>query len=246
MKNPALKKIFFLLIFSFSFFVSASEIFNSKMSDYEISELKNGEVLIRNIEFYKNMSLDASDNFFTEILRSKIKKLSPKYLVEVIKFIPYEGMENLPERLEYILNNVSDYVGIPYWSVESEKWYELFTYAEIKEKYEDGDKYVLKADLEMDPFDIICERIEVSRTEDSILYLALNENKLSYHKTLDCIWPQRMLIALYVFRDYDSGNWVMYGIGGVRAPRFPIFHKRISVSFENRIKTLCLYFIDKL
>ena len=178
---------------------------------------------------------------------ASMKELKPKYLVEVIKYIPYDGNENLPESLEAILNNVEEYVGIPYWSVESKKWFDLFTYAKIVDEYYDEveDMRVVKADLTMDPFDVVCERFEVRRAEDEIFYLAVNENKLSYHKKLDCIWPEKMKIGIYVFRD-ENNNWVMYGIGGVKAPKFPIFHKRISVSFENRIRTLCLYFLDKI
>lgn len=236
-----LKLLFCFLMICSSVFC---ENFNSKISEEEIEQLEDGNVLIRNIEFYSNICLEKEGKILSSYLFDAMKKLKPKYLVEVIKYIPYEGMENLPESFETILNNVQDYVGIPYWSVEAKKWYDLFTYAQIKEKYEEEDKYVVKADLEMDPFDVVCERFEVRRTDDEIFYLAVNENKLSYHKKLDCIWPERMKIGIYVFKDQDK--WVMYGIGGVRAPRFPIFHKRISVSFENRIKTLCLYFLDKL
>lgn len=242
MKRCAALLSVFLL---FSGFLFAAN-FNSKMSDSELETLKNGGLLVRNIDFYSNISLDAADKAYTDFLRSKMKKLAPRYLVEVIKYIPYEGMEDLPERFENILNNVQDYVGIPYWSVEAERWFDLFTYAKITDKYNDDEKYVVKADLRMDPFDIVSERFEVRKTENSFLYLAINENKLSYHNVLDCVWPERMQIGIYVFRDDETGCWVMYGIGGVRAPRFPFFHKRISISFINRIKTLCEYFLNKL
>lgn len=242
----AMKRIvIFLFTLNILIFSLAGENFNKKISDQEIHELEDGAVLIRNIEYYNNICLNKEGKDLSEFLLTSMKKLHPKYLVEVIKYLPYEGNEDLPEKLENILNNVEEYVGIPYWSVESKKWYDLFTYAKIIDQYEEEDKRVVKADLTMDPFDVVCERFEVRRTDDEIFYLAVNENKLSYHNKLDCIWPEKMQIGIYVFRD-ENNHWVMYGIGGVKAPKFPVFHKRISVSFENRIRTLCCYFLDRI
>jgi len=73
--------------------------------------------------------------------------------------------------------------------------------------------------------------------------IATNTNKLRYLDKFDCIWPEKMKICILLFRDGD--NWVLYGIGGVNAPRIPFFTERIQTSLINRINTFCSYIFKK-
>ena len=220
--------------------------FNSKMSKQELELLEKGEVLIRDIDNIRNISLNMENKHFSKELITSMKKIRPRYLAEVITYIPYDGMEDLPERFDRSLYNASDFTGIPYWSEESQQWFDLFSYAELKDKYSKGNKEFVIVDVVMDPLDVVTGRFEVQKTKSEFLYQAFNETKVTYRKIIECVKPEKMEVAIYVFYDKDSNNWIMYGIGGVRAPRFPIFHKRIMVSFMNRTKSLCMYFLSKL
>ena len=91
----------------------------------------------------------------------------------------------------------------------------------------------------MEPFGIIKEDIEIKKDNDSILYSAINKNLLSYYDKFNCVWPEKLMICIYLHRDGD--NWILYGVGGVNAPRIPFFTQRIETSFINRIKTFCDY-----
>lgn len=216
-----------------------SQIFNEKLTQEELSSLNNGELLIKNINYKKNICLNLNtQNLSTELLE-QIDNLNPKYLAEVIQFKPYKGNEDLPQRLETVLNNVSDYAGIPYYSVRAEEWYNLYDSATIVSKTENGNKAIIKADLLMDPFDIVKETIEITKEYNQILYVATNDNLLRYLDKFDCIWPNKMKICIYLFKDGD--NWILYGIGGVNAPRIPFFTERIQTSFINRINTFCSF-----
>ena len=113
----------------------------------------------------------------------------------------------------------------------------------LSPKTEIGSKKVIKADLIMEPFDLVNEEIEISKDVDSILYMAVNTNKLRYLDKFDCVWPYKMKISILLFRDGD--NWVLYGIGGVNAPRVPFFTERIQTSFINRINTFCSFIFEK-
>ena len=72
----------------------------------------------------------------------------------------------------------------------------------------------------------------------------LTLDKLRYDDAIDCVWPQKMKISILLFQYED--NWVLYGIGGVNAPRIPFFTQRIQTSFINRIKTFCSFIFQKL
>ena len=107
----------------------------------------------------------------------------------------------------------------------------------------DGNSKTIRADLLMEPFDVVKEDIEITKSSEAILYSAVNTNKLRYLDKFDCIWPKKMKICILLFRDGD--NWVLYGLGGVTAPRVPFFTERIQTSFINRINTFCSFIFKK-
>ena len=217
--------------------------FNSKLTDSERAEITNGEIIIKNINYEKNICLKKGVNPLGDKLLEEINHLNPKYLAEVIQYKPYKGNEDLPQRLETILNNVPEYAGIPYYSVRHDAWWNLYDSAEIKEVIENGDTKTIRADLLMEPFDVVKEDIEITKSSEAILYSAVNTNKLRYLDKFDCVWPKKMKICILLFRDGD--NWVLYGIGGVNAPRVPFFTERIQTSFINRINTFCSFIFKK-
>ena len=217
--------------------------FNSKLTADERQTINSGEILIKNINYEKFMCLKKGESDLGDRLLSEIRDLNPKYLAEVIQIKPYKGNEDLPQRLENLLNNVPEYAGIPYYSERNDEWYNLYDSAEIVSSIDHSDGKSLKAELIMEPFDLVKEDIELLRTKDSILYTAINTNKLRYLDKFDCVWPRKMKICILLIRDGD--NWILYGIGGVNAPRVPFFTERIQTSFINRINTFCSFIFKK-
>ena len=234
--------IFALSLIFISFSIHAAP-FNSKLNEDDRKVLEEGKLLLKNINFQKNMSLSKEYLALGDSLYNEMDALNPKYLAEVIQFKPYKGNEDMPARLEETLNNVSEYAGIPYYSEHSEKWYKLYDSAEITDERTEGNKKIITADLIMEPFDYVNERIEISTDNEAILYIATNTNKLRYLDKFDCIWPEKMKICILLFRDGD--HWVLYGLGGVNAPRIPFFTERIQTSLINRINTFCTYIFEK-
>ena len=239
-----MKKILQLFLISTILIASIfADPFNNKLTEDERATISTGEIIIKNINYEKNICLKKGVNPLGDKLLTEINNLNPKYLAEVIQYKPYKGNEDLPQRLEAILNNVPDYAGIPYYSVRHDAWWNLYDSAEIKEVIENGDTKTIRADLLMDPFDVVKEDIEITKSSDAILYSAVNTNKLRYLDKFDCVWPKKMKICILLFRDGD--NWVLYGIGGVNAPRVPFFTERIQTSFINRINTFCSFIFKK-
>ena len=64
------------------------------------------------------------------------------------------------------------------------------------------------------------------------------------HKGINCVKKENMKSLILVFK--DGNNWILYGIGGVKAPKIPLFEKRIETSFMNKIKTFCQFVYSKL
>lgn len=239
-----MKKIFCSALVLISLVSTAlADPFNSKLTADERNQISSGEILIKNINYEKFMCFKKGESELGDKLLAEIRDLNPKYLAEVIQIKPYKGNEDLPQRLETLLNNVPEYAGIPYFSERGQQWYNLYDSAEIVENIDRVDGKDLKAELMMEPFDLVKEDISLWRSEDTILYTAVNTNKLRYLDKFDCVWPRKMKICILLIRDGD--NWILYGIGGVNAPRVPFFTERIQTSFINRINTFCSFIFKK-
>ena len=226
----------------------SAEVFNKNLTDEEMKTLNKGEVLIKNIVYQKNMSLNKDYSPECQDLTAEIKQLSPKYLAEIIQIKPYKGNENLPQVLTELLYNVSEYTSIPYYSVRAEAWYNLYDSAQIQKetivsKSANGTEKELEALFVMEPFGKVYETIKLVQTDNYVYYSSINTNKLRYKDDFDCVWPRKLKICIMLFRDGD--NWVLYGIGGVNAPRIPFFTERIETSFINRIKSFCSFIFTK-
>ena len=246
-----MKKTSSLIILIFLFMTQGAfggELFNKNLTDDERQTLKTGQVLIKNIGNQKKSCLNSGYNSDCDKLIAEIKDLNPKYLAEIIQVKPYKGNENLPQVLEALLYNVSDYVGIPYWSERNKKYYDLYdsaviTNEKIISQTADSSSKELSVTFGMEPFGTVYETIMLSRTPSSVYYSSVNLNKLRYKDEFDCIWPKKLKICIILIRDGE--NWILYGIGGVNAPRIPFFTERIETSFINRIKTFCNFIFTK-
>lgn len=217
--------------------------FNSNLKDAELTKLNKGQVLIKNIDYQKNMCLQEDYDSITKQITQEVKNYNPKYLAEIIQIKPYKGNENLPEKMEALLNNISDYAHIPYWSERHERYYDLYSSAKITSKSQKNTVTTINADLEMDPFGLVQEIITVTKNKDSLIYKANNTNNLKY-EGITCVSKGKLQINIYLFKYED--NWIIYGVGGVNAPHIPFLTERIRISFINRIKTFCNFIFTKL
>ena len=232
-----MKKIKILL----TLFIATSSLFanpfNDKLSQEEKARLEKGEILIRNIDYTKNMVLSEGISKKGDFLLNTVKDVKPKYLAEVIQVKPYNGNENYAEVLNQLLYRVEDFTNIPYISNGGDE-YLLYDSAEILSQKKDGEVTNLNVHMYMEPFGDVYQDMKIYKANDSeLLYTSKNTNKLRYLDKFDCLWPEKMLITIYLFRDGD--NWVFYAVGGVNAPHVPFFTDRIRRSFIRRITTFC-------
>lgn len=223
-----------LLIFAANIFANP---FNSKLTEEEKQKLEAGEILIRNIDYTKNMVFSEGVSKKGDKLLQTVKEIKPKYLAEVIQIKPYKGNENFASVLEEMLYKVEDFTNIPYISNGGDE-YLLYDSAEILEQTKADGVTNLKVHMYMEPFADVYQDMNIYKDNDTELwYTSKNTNKLRYLDKFDCLNPEKMLITIYLFRDGD--NWVFYAVGGVNAPHIPFFTDRIRRSFIRRITTFC-------
>lgn len=232
----------FLLLLTFSIGLDA-QVFNGKLTADEQQKLANGELIIRNIGKAKNISVNKINPVLSATVEA-IEDLNPSYLAEVIRMVPYSGNENLLETLRPIILDLEDYVGIPYYSERHETYYDLYSSVDIKSLEDDGSTAKVNAIMEMSPFGGIDTDILLKTDGDSLYYENRNLNNLKYHEGITVVKKNNMKSIITVFRSGDS--WILYGIGGVKAPSIFFLRDRVETSFMNRIKTMCSYFFEQL
>lgn len=238
-----MKKIFTVFTIYLISAASFALPFNSKVTEEDLKALSEGKVVARNIDKFKNIGIE-SDSPLVERMKEQIKDLSPNYLAELIQIRPYEGNENLPQKLFDVLSDIENYAGIQYWSVRHERYYDLYSSAKIlkQEKISDN-RFTYETELYMEPFGNIDTPISIEKGEDYLIYTNTNSNSLKV-KGMTAVKAKNMKSVILLFKNGD--NWILYGIGGCKAPRIAMFESRIETSFINRIKTFCSYVFTKI
>lgn len=238
------KKLLFVFLILILFPIKAfsqfpEELFNSYLTEEEKSRLENKEVIIRNLKSCKKLCFEGEEESALKV-RKEATNLKPAYIAEIIQILPVEGNENLFTEMKDSIMNIESYVGIPYYSVKRQKYYDLYSSASIISIEKKDNETEVLADLYMDPFGTINTLINTKETSSSFYYENTNLNELWYKNKFKCISPQKMksLISIYRYKDY----WILYGIGAVNAPSIFFLRERVETSFINRIYTFCSYF----
>lgn len=249
-KNKLFNLIFsFILLLCFNNKVNSQEnsfffnfIFNDHLSESEKEVLSSGNILIRNTHKASNMVINPADENLSLII-NKIHSLKPSYLSEIIQVIPVNSNPNLIQKLLNALCDIPSYKGIPYYSEYNKIWVDLYSKAEISLEESKSQEKFINADFYMKPFGDFSSSIHILHDENSILYTNSNSTDIIYHD-IACVKTNKMLSLIYVFKSEDY--WILYGIGGVHAPKVPFLSERIELSFMNRIKTFCNFIFTKI
>lgn len=218
------------------------ELFNENITAEEKEKLENNEVIIRNLKNCKKLCFEGKDESAVKV-RNEAVSLKPAYVAEIIQILPVKGNENLLNEMKQNIMDIKSYVGIPYYSVKRQKYFDLYSSAEIISTEKKENTTEVHADLYMEPFGTINTLINTNETSTSFYYQNTNLNELWYKNKFKCISPEKMksLITIYRYKDY----WILYGIGAVNAPSIFFLRERVETSFINRIYTFCSYFFKK-
>ena len=234
--------IFTLALVALTAVSAAALPFNDKLSASDLETISKGEVLIKSIDKYKNMSID-SDNPGAERVRLIVNNLNPNYLAEIIQVKPIKGNEDLDVKISAVLEDVESYAGIPYWSVYHNRYFNLYDTAKINSITQDYNSKLIDSTIDIGPFGLTNVPIYIEKNDNFLLYQMTNNQNLN-HMGITCVQKKNMKSLILLFKDGD--NWVLYGIGAVKAPKLAMFEKRIERSFINKTKTFCSYVFSKI
>ena len=220
-------------------------LFNNKITKEELTQLENGEILIRNIGDRKKLSLTKTENENIIAVQDDIQDRNPNYLAEIIKFVPKSQDENLIDNIFNAILDVPSYVNIPYYSERNKRWYDLYDSAIINSCEGNENSKKMNFTVEMEPFGTITFDSKIEKTENSLIFTMINSNKVIYErKNITCVKPKKMYTGIVIFEYNDY--YVLYGLGSINAPSIFFLKDRIETSFVGRIKYFCKYMFEKI
>jgi hypothetical protein len=212
------------------------------LSNAELSTLSQGKPLIRQAASARALSLTATGAFADEI-RMQIRALGANYVGEVIMVVQGGSSEKTLAHIARDLANVEGYVGIPYWSRQNNRTYDLFDKMKVVERTTRPDGVAVVADQHMEPFADYRARYAYQLENGELRFRCENLTSISY-KGFESVGPGKMLWYLYGFP--KDGTTVLYGVGAVKTiDLLGLFNDRLRTSFLGRMQAFFSYVYEK-
>lgn len=212
-------------------------------SESERATLDQGRALIRQASSARSLSLAAPGDFADEI-RNCVRSLDANYIGEVIMVVPAGAASpGFLQALSKDLANVEGYVGIPYWSKQNNRTYDLFNKMKIVERTTQTAGQTVVADQHMEPFDAYRARYSYELEGVELHFRSENLTTISY-KGFNAVSPGNMVWYLYGFPQESA--MCLYGVGAVKTfDLFGLFGDRLKTSFMGPIQAFFSYLYRK-
>ena len=170
--------------------------------------LSQGQIVFRQPDNWKDLSVPASATFFKEI-EETIRKGGHNYIGEVILVLPKTQGDALLPLLKEKLLDFENYAGIPYQARRSKRWYDLFDYVKVV----GGTKNPAGGSVEvlqfMEPFGEYGSTFEWSIKENLVAYSGRNTSSLSY-KGIRAVSSGNLIWRFHAYQVQDQ--WIFYGL----------------------------------
>lgn len=238
-----MRRICFVCIFLFAAALCSAELFNKQFSEAERKRLMSGEIVIRFINTAEKVCVEEGITPEIDAVINEIRATNPNYLAEVLWAIPIEHDTKLTDLAESLFCDMNTFKEIPYYSEAFKKTEPLFTIAEQISAETEGTLTTSLARFCMEPFAPYTATLTIKKTADSFMFLHANNEKLKV--AIVKAVEKGALKAGVSLVQYD-GYWIVYGAGGVKAPKPPFFRKSLEKAFDNRIKDFASFYIKKV
>ncbi len=224
------------------------------LSAEELDRLGRGSAVIRPAGDYRKLALVSAGSTADE-LRARVAAIRPNYVTEVISMIPASdaaAADAILRNLAAALADPMSFVGIPYWSKQQQKTYDLFDKMTVVTRSQTATRQMVEVVQHMEPFDDFGARYECRLEVDpsghavALRFSGVNLVPIIYsYRNFKAVQSGDMAWELYAFR--DGARIVFYGVGAVKA--FDLFgaaRSRLEASFMGRVEAFFKYMAGKV
>lgn len=244
MKKSAFS-VFCALIAFFASNVCAQQVgfpFNSSWSETEIEDLENGKIVIRNIKKSKRISILRGTNKYTDEMLDNFEQLEPSYLAEIIYKMPKRGNESVIDQAVRIFSDIDLYKEIIYSDEKKGKRRPLFPKAEIRERTVSDSEIRIATNLRMDMLSSYDSELVIKSDGDGFFFEQHNTEPLKW-RSFTAVKSGKMVASICCFE--HGGQYYVYALGGIKAPRIPFVLYEIDRQFIGRIEDFTVFYIER-
>ncbi len=225
-------KLFILLFFisSYSIFALPLSFFSSE----EQEEIKKGIIEIKAYSKKSDLIIAKNPEHF---ISKEIERFNPNYIAEALVYISSDKPKEVLETLLKNLGFFSLWLEIPYWSVQQETYYDLFTELQVLQSQESANKKDWLLNIDMQPFTPFNANISVEKKKNRLLFTLKNSDPIAYaYNGFKAVKSQNM--RWYIEAEIDADGLLIYGIGVVQAfDMLGIMRNRLETSLVGRISS---------
>ncbi|MCF7914817.1 MAG: hypothetical protein K9L66_06615 [Spirochaetaceae bacterium] len=225
--------------------IKKSGFVEKNISQSEIDQLAAGEPIFTFLQDMDGISLSPDSVEGQEILE-RYKEIEPNFLIESFFILPLPEQDSAQtlNEAERFLMDISQFEGVPYWSEEHEKYFDLFSEIEILErKTFDDESRGIVVEQKMKPFKPHKALYRYWRNGSDFIYTSKNTEAIRY-KLIKAVREENMVTSLFVHAEPEA--LVFYGVGGVQAfTFFGMFGERMETSFTGRTEAFFRWFHEE-
>ncbi len=226
------------------------QVFNSNISEKELSKVCSGGFIIRDIGKHEKICLDNFENREAQGVIDDIRSLNPNYLVEVLMAKPVqESDDGILEKFASLMMDVPafstiKYVSSPKFKNDPDK--KVIDEAEIISRRTEGAYTFMKTELRLKPLNRVNFDMNyyLSENKDVFYYQAKNNGPATFKNIIKCVNADRGRLLVIAFK--KDGYWFFYGVGGARTLAIPFLKSKIDREIMNRAKDFVQFYYDQL
>ncbi len=216
--------------------------FASAWGDTEKVGLQQGKIVIRNIQRCKNISMQRGFNPCADKVIDVAEQINANYLAEIIYKMPKAGNEDIIEQAVKIFEDINLYKEIIY--SDEKKGFNRNLFPLVEQLYRnDRPGYIqIGSHLKMDMLSAYDSELEIEWGADGFFFHQKNTTPLMW-RSFKAVKEENMVAGICCFE--WNGDWYVYALGGLRAPRIPFVIAEIERQFIGRIEDFTVFYIRR-
>ena len=241
-KIAALKIIFMAAFLAASYAQEFPPAFSTELKPEELSDLAEGKIVIRNIQKCKNISIQKGLNPYVDKVIDVAEVINANYLAEIIYKMPKAGNDGIIEQAVEIFEDINLYKEIIY--SDEKKGFNRNLFPMVEQLYRnDRPGYIqIGSHLKMDMLSDYNSELEIEWGADGFFFHQKNTTPLMW-RSFKAVKEENMIAGICCFE--WNGEYYVYALGGIRAPRIPFVIAEIERQFIGRIEDFTVFYIKR-
>ena len=216
--------------------------FTNEWKKSEIQALQNGKIVIRNIKKAKNTTLDQGLNIYADKVLKIARDINANYLAEIIYKMPKSSNQTVIDQAVKIFEDINLYKQIIYSDEKKGSSKNLFPLVEQRFRNDRPGYIQVGSHLKMDMLSAYDSELEIEWGKEGFFFHQLNVTPLMW-KSFKAVKEGNMIAGICCFE--WGGDYYVYALGGIRAPRIPFVIAEIERQFIGRIEDFTVFYIQK-